>query len=169
MREAQVIALMSCVGLAALGLAVAQGPALWAHTATAQGADRWQEQVVLFRGELANGRRIDRADPYLPRLDAEGEEGRRLNYERCTVAIEQKMASGQVRALRYDQPRTLFAVEVDGKRWAEDPDTDMLSDVECVFTAGDVRRHLRFPVLDETGRPLGDWWGGRFQGAPPRN
>lgn len=158
------LAILFLFAASALAMSDSKAGGDWAHTALAQGADRWREQVVLFRSELVNGRRSDRADPYLPGLDAEAEEGRRLNYERCTVAIDQKLATGQVRQLRYDDPRTLFAVVVDGKRWAEDPDEDMLTDVECVFTAGDVRRHLRFPVLDEAGQRLGMWWGGRLHG-----
>ncbi len=134
----------------------------WAHTATAHGSDRWREQVILFRHEVQDGRRVDRDDPYLPRLDAEASEDRRLNFERCQVAVEQRLATGQIAALRYDDPRTLFALEVDGKRWREDPDDMVLEEVACVFVAGDSRRRIQFPVTDERGQLIGRWRWSRF-------
>jgi hypothetical protein len=129
----------------------------WVHTATANGSDRWREQVILFRHEIVNGRRINRADPYLPRLELDAEVARRLNYERCWIALEQRQASGQVKRLRYDDPRTLFALELDDQRWREEPDTTVLEEVACVFTAGDARRQIQFPVFDERGALIGRW------------
>lgn len=155
--------------LAILGLAAASAFAMsapprsdWVHTARAQGSDRWREQVVLFRHEVQDGRRVDRDDPYLPRLEPEASEDRRLNFERCQVAVEQRLATGQVAALRYDDPRTLFALVVDGERWREDPDDMVLDDVACLFTAGDARRRIQFPVTDENGQLIGRWRWSRF-------
>lgn len=134
----------------------------WAHTATAHGTNRGLEQVILFRHEIQDGRRLDRDDPYLPRLDAEASEARRLNYEFCQVAMAQRQATSQVRALRTDEPRTLFALVVDGKRWREDPDETVLDEAACNFAAGDSRRLLQFPVYDEQGQLIGRWRWSRF-------
>lgn len=134
----------------------------WAHTATAHGTNRQMEQVILFRHEIQDGWRLDRDDPYLPRLDAEASEARRLNYEFCQVAMSQRLATGQVRALRTDEPRTLFSLVVDGQRWREDPDETMLEEAACTFAAGDSRRRLQFPVYDEQGHLIGRWRWSRF-------
>lgn len=159
---AKVILAMAFLAAASAFAASAPPRSDWAHTARANGSDRWREQVVLFAHEIQDGRRIDRDDPYLPRLDAEASEDRRLNYERCSVAVDQRLAAGQVHALRYDEPRTLFALVVDGKRWREDPDEMMLDEVACTFVAGDSRRRIQFPVYDEHGQLLGRWRWARF-------
>lgn len=136
----------------------------WTKQAQAQGNQRWREQVVLFADQVRDGERLDRADPWLPPLDAEAEEARRLNFDRCRVAVDQMKASGQVRRLAFDDPRTLFTVSIDGQRWREDRDITVPEDIACVFTAGDVRRGIRFTVFDERGRLIGQWWGRRLIG-----
>lgn len=133
-----------------------------ANMASLAGPHHEYAQVILFDSQIRDGRRIDRDDPYLPRLDAEASEARRLNYEFCTVAMEQRLATGQVRALRMDEPRTLFALVVDGQRWREDPDDIVLDEAACMFTAGDSRRRIQFPVYDERGQLLGRWRWSRF-------
>ncbi len=141
-----------------------QDPMIWKQ-ARAQGSERWREQVLLYGDLVKDGKRLDRADPWLTKLDDEAEEARRLNFERCQVAINQRLASGQIKRLRYDDPRTQFGLILDGARWREDPDISVLEEVACVFTAGDVRRGIRFPVLDERGQHIGSWHGIKFIGA----
>lgn len=160
--SAQVLLGLAFLAAASTLAATAPPRSDWAHTATAHGTNRGLEQVILFRHEIRDGRRIDRDDPYLPRLDADASEVRRLNYEFCQVAMQQRQATGQVRALRTDEPRTLFALVVDGKRWREDPDETVLEEAACMFTAGDSRRRIQFPVYDERGQLLGRWRWSKF-------
>lgn len=160
--SAQVLLGLAFLAAASTLAATAPPRSDWAHTATAHGTNRGLEQVILFRHEIRDGRRIDRDDPYLPRLDAEASETRRLNFEFCQVAMSQRLATGQVRALRTDEPRTLFALVVDGQRWREEPDDIVLEEAACNFAAGDSRRLLQFPVYDERGQLIGRWRWSRF-------
>ena len=139
-----------------LGIAWLNGSdATWVRAAQARTSGR--EQVVLFQREIENGARIDRDDPYLPRLDAEVSENRRLNYKRCRVQVQQAQALGIVRRVRFDDPRLLFVAEIDMRAWREQgADPVVFEDLACVFAAGDVRRYVRFRVFDG-GREVGQW------------
>lgn len=160
-------ALLWMANLAGIAMLLAvhdsQAAASWTKQAQAAGYDRGRAQVVLYGDQIVQGARVDRADPWLPALDAEAEHNRVENYDRCRVAVDQRRATGQIKRLVVDDPRSLFAVVVDGTRWAEDPDTTVIEDAACVFQAGDSRTALRFPVRDEHGQILGHWWGIRFQ------
>lgn len=136
----------------------------WAIQAQAGASNKEWAQVVLFTGEIRDGQRIDRDDPYLPPLlDEEARHGRAENYDRCKVAVDIYQQTGQVRRVGFDDPTTLFTVRVDGARWAEEgPDEVVLEDLACFFAAGDVRRKVVFPVADEKGRRLGIWRYGRL-------
>lgn len=131
----------------------------WVYEARAGASDR--PQVILFRHEVVGGQRVDRDDPYLPPiLDEEARYGRLINYDRCRVAIDANLASGRVLRVGYDDPKTLFTVQVNADRW--EADESLLEDLACLFAAGDVRRTVVFPVLDGEGRQIGVWRHGRY-------
>jgi len=134
----------------------------WATDAQANTSDR--HQVIRFKSEIQGGQRIDRDDPYLPPLlDEEARNGRAENFDRCRVAVATYKQTGQVVRVGFDDPTTLFIVRVGSQRWLDEgADEVVLEDLACFFAAGDVRRKVRFPVLDEHGRPLGEWRYGRY-------
>ena len=134
----------------------------WAIDAQANTSER--HQVIRFKREIQGGQRIDRDDPYLrPLLDEDARHGRAENFERCRVAVATYEQTGQVMRVGFDDPTTLFTVRVGSQRWLDEgADEVVLEDLACFFAAGDDRRKVRFPVLDEHGRPLGEWRYGRY-------
>lgn len=150
--------------LAAVSVVSPRPTPAWVIQAQAAGYDKERAQVVLFKDEIQGGQRIDRDDPYLlPLLDEEARHWRAVNYERCRVAVDTNRQTGQVRRVGFDDPRTLFTVQVGAARWAEEgPDEVVLEDLACFFAAGDVRRQVVFPVDDEHGQRLGTWRYGRY-------
>lgn len=134
----------------------------WVIDAQANTSER--HQVIRFKREIQSGQRMDRDDPYLPPLlDEEARHGRAENFDRCKVAVATYKQTGQVARLGFDDPVTLFTVRVDSQRWLDEgADEVVLEDLACFFAAGDARRKVHFPVLDEHGRRLGDWRYGRY-------
>lgn len=133
----------------------------WVTDAQANTSGR--HQVIRFKSEIQGGQRIDRDDPYLPPLDEEARYGRAENFDRCRVAVATYEQTEQVARVGFDDPTTLFTVRVGSQRWLDEgADEVVLEDLACFFAAGDVRRKVRFPVLDENGRPLGEWRYGRY-------
>lgn len=133
----------------------------WAADAQANTSER--HQVIRFKSEIQGGQRIDRDDPYLPLLDEEARHGRAENFDRCRVAVATYNHTGQVVRVGFDDSTTLFTVRVRSQRWLDEgADEVVLEDLACFFAAGDVRRKVRFPVLDEHGRPMGEWRYGRY-------
>ena len=155
----------ACVALGALlacSIAAPRPTPAWAIDAQASASER--HQVIRFRGEVQDGQRIDRDDPYLPPiLDEEARHGRAENYDRCKIAVDTYQQTGQVVRIGFDDPTTLFTVRVGSQRWKEEgADEVVLEDLACFFAAGDVRRRVMFPVQDERGKRLGTWRYGRY-------
>jgi hypothetical protein len=135
--------------------------ARWAQVASAYGYDRSRQQAILFRAAVKDGKIIDRSNLDLPLLDAEAEEGRRLNFDRCRVGLDVYEQSGAIKGWRVNDPTYRFALDVDPATWATYDDKEgVLTMAECYFTAGDSRVGLRIPVYGTNKyKPVQLWKG----------